>query len=289
MKVGFVAILGRPNVGKSTLLNKILDFKVSITSEKPQTTRDKIKGIYNDEDSQIVFLDTPGIHKPKQELSNNLNEASYSSIKDADLILFLTPIDEELGPGDKLIIEKIINKKPIAVMTKLDKSNPDVAKEKAQKLRALGFSEVLGTSEKIDNSIDHFIQFIKSKLPEGEPFYDREEITDQSMRFMTKEFIREAVIQRTTQEVPHSIGVMVEDFIEPGEKDHFVIRAFIFVERNSQKGIIVGKDGSMIKEIGIDARQKIESMLGHKVHLNLKVKVNKNWTDNELEIKKMGY
>lgn len=291
MKVGFVSILGRPNVGKSTLLNSILDYKVSITSSKPQTTRDQIKGIYNDEDSQIVFIDTPGIHKPQQELSNNLNEASYSSVKDADVILFLTPINDDIGVGDKMIIEKIINKNPVAVITKIDESDPEKAKEKAALLKEMGFTDVIGTSVNIQQSVNHLIDFLKGKLNDGEPFYDREEITDKSMRFITKEIIRESVIERVSHEVPHSIGVLINDFEEPqfNSQDIYKIKAFIYVERNSQKGIVVGKDGSKIKEIGIDARQKIEEILGHRVHLELKVKENKNWTDDEAKIKKMGY
>lgn len=290
MKVGFVSIVGRPNVGKSTLLNKILDYKISITSPKPQTTRDQIKGIYNDEESQIIFIDTPGIHKPQQVLSENLNEASYNSMKDADLILFLTPIDESIGPGDRMIIEKINKEKSIAVMTKLDKSNMDIANQKASALKDLGFLKVVGTSVLIDESINSFINFLKEEMPIGQPFYERDEITDKSMRFIAKEIIREATINRVNDEVPHSIGTMIEEFIEPNEKEkRYTIRAFIFVERESQKGIVVGKHGSKIKEIGIDARKQLSNILDKPVYLDLRVKVKKNWTDNENEIKKMGY
>lgn len=291
MRVGFVSIVGRPNVGKSTLLNNILDYKVSITSSKPQTTRDQIKGIYNDNDSQIIFIDTPGIHKPQQALSNNLNEASYSSLKDADIILFLTPLDEALGPGDKMIIEKVIGKpNAVAVMTKLDKSDMETANAKAKELREMGFEKVIGTSVEIRQSITELIKFLKEELPEGHAFYDADEVTDKSMRFITKELIREAAINRVSDEVPHSIGVSVEEFLEPTpEDDKYTIRAFIFVERESQKGILVGKDGKMIKNIGIEAREKLSEILEYKVYLDLRVKVNKNWTDNEHEIKKMGY
>lgn len=291
MKVGFVSIVGRPNVGKSTLLNKILDYEVSITSSKPQTTRDQIKGIYNDNDSQIIFIDTPGIHKPQQALSENLNEASYSSVKDADIILFLTPLDEPIGPGDKMIIKKII-KKPnvVAVMTKLDKSDNEAAKVKALELRELGFDKIIGTSVEIKESIKAIISFLKEELPEGHTFYDADEITDKSMRFITKEIIREAVINRVTDEIPHSIGVLVEEYLEPETPDDkYIIRAFIYVERESQKGIIVGKQGNKIKAIGTEAREKLYNILEHKIYLDLRVKVKKNWTDNIHEIKKMGY
>ena len=290
MKVGFVAIVGRPNVGKSTLLNHILDYEVSITSQKPQTTRDKIRGIYNDEDSQIIFIDTPGIHKPQQILGESLNESSYSSLKDVDLILFLSPLNEPIGPGDKLIIEKIKNKKKIAIMTKIDTSDIQQAEKKSQKLKELGFDIILGTSVKIKRSIFEIIKFLKSILPEGKPFYDIDEITDKSVRFITKEIIREATINKLREEIPHSIGVLVEEFIEPkNEKDKYVIRAIIYVERESQKGIIVGKHGSMIKQIGIDSRQKLYNILGRNIFLELRVKVKKNWTNIGSEIKKMGY
>lgn len=290
MKVGFVAILGRPNVGKSSLLNKILQYKVSITSSTPQTTRDQIKGIYNDEDSQIIFVDTPGIHKPKQKLGESLNEASYSSLKDADVVLFLQPANEAIGPGDRHIIEKLKGKNAVAIVTKLDTSNVDEVKEKAAELRELGFKDVLGVSISIDKSIDHLIDYLKENLEEGIPFYDREDLTDMSMRFIAKEIIRESAIENTKDEVPHSIGVEIDEFKEPTEEKNLTsIFATIYVERDSQKGILVGAQGSMIKKIGTSARIKLEEASGEKVFLNLKVKVNKNWTNDEKQIKKMGY
>lgn len=289
MKVGFVAILGRPNVGKSTLLNKILDYEVSITSEKPQTTRDQIKGIYNDNSSQIVFIDTPGIHKPQQVLGERLNEASYSSVKDVDLVLFLTPIDEPIGPGDKFILEKIANNKnKTAVITKIDVSDPETAKTRALELKEkYGFKDVLGTSVMMKQSIDSIIDYLKEVLPEGMPFYPQEEVTDKSMRFIAKEIIRESAINNVKHEVPHSIGVLVNEFKE--EEKLFRINADIFVERESQKGILVGSEGKMIKTIGIIAREKMEKSFGVRIVLNLKVKVKKKWTDDESQIKLMGY
>ena len=289
MKVGFVAILGRPNVGKSTLLNKILDYEVSITSEKPQTTRDQIKGIYNDNSSQIVFIDTPGIHKPQQVLGERLNEASYSSVKDADLVLFLTPIDEPIGPGDKFILEKMANvKNKTAVITKIDVSDPEVAKKRALELKEkYGFKDVLGTSVMMKQSIDSIIDYLKEVLPEGMPFYPQEEVTDKSMRFIAKEIIRESAINNVKHEVPHSIGVLVNEFKE--EENLFRIDANIFVERESQKGILVGREGKMIKTIGTIAREKMEKSFGVRIVLNLKIKVKKKWTDDESQIKLMGY
>lgn len=291
MKSGFVAIIGRPNVGKSTLLNKILDYKLSITSSTPQTTRDQIKGIYNDNDSQIVFIDTPGIHKPKQKLGNSLNESSFRSLKDADLVLFLQPINEKVGPGDKMIIERIEKvKNKVAIITKLDEGDVEIAKERAEELKTYGFKDVLGTSVNINESIKHLITFIKDNLPEGHPFYNTEDLTDLPLWFVTKEIIRESAIENTKDEVPHSLGVGIDEFKEPNEeREHFEIHSTIFVERNSQKGILIGKNGQMIKTIGTKSREKLETMLGTKVVLKLRIKVNKNWTDDEVQIKRMGY
>jgi GTP-binding protein Era len=278
MKVGFVAIIGRPNVGKSSLINKILNYKISITSKKPQTTRNQIKGIYNDNDSQIIFIDTPGIHKPKQILGKYLNYSSFLSFQDVDIILFLTPIDELIGPGDKMIIEKIKNFNKIAVITKLDKSNAKNAEKKAIKLKKLGFKIILGTSINIDNSIKEIINFLKKNLPKGKPFYETNEITDKSINFIIKELIRESIIKRVKDELPHSIAVLIEEFLEPSKKtnNYYLIKAFLYVERKSQKGILIGKNGNMIKSIGIESRKKIKNLLNHKIYLDLKVKIKKN-------------
>ena len=290
MKVGFVSILGRPNVGKSSLLNKILNYEVSITSSTPQTTRDQIKGIYNDQDSQIIFIDTPGIHKPKKSLGETLNFSSFSSIKDVDFILFLTPIDEKIGLGDKMIIEKINNYNKVALITKIDKHFPKMMLEKNVQLKKLGFKDILGVSININKSIQEVIKFLKEKLPIGEPFYEFDAITDKSLIFIVKEVIREIAIKNVRDEIPHSIGVLIEEFLEPtNDINKYIIRAFIYVERESQKAIMIGKKGNMIKNIGTKSRIKIKNILNHNVYLDLRVKVKKNWTNNEKEIKKMGY
>jgi len=276
MRVGFVTLIGRPNVGKSSLLNAILNYKVAITSDKPQTTRDQIKGIYNDEDSQIIFIDTPGIHKPKQLLGESLNDKSYSAIKDVDIALFLQPADEEIGPGDRKVIEKLGKVNRVAVISKIDRvTEPDVI-EKVKQLKDLGFTDVIATSTDIRPSINAIIEYLKEKLPEGPAMYDREQVTDRSMRFLAKEVIRESAINFTKHEIPHSIGVMIEDFDEHKITDKYYIEATIFVERDSQKGILVGKQGAMIKKIGMSARKKIAYTFNHKIHLELRVKVKKN-------------
>lgn len=286
MKSGFVSLIGRPNVGKSSLLNKVLNYKLSIVTATPQTTRDKIKGIFNDKDLQIVFLDTPGIHKPKQKLGESLNNSSYSSFEESNLIMFMQPADEKIGPGDKLIIEKLPKDKSVALVTKIDLSSPDLVKDRAEELKLLGFKEVIGVSIEMKASINHLISFIKEKLPEGEPFYNKEDISDVSLRFMAREIIRETIIENTREEVPHSVGVEITEF---KEKDITDISSTIFIERNSQKGIIIGKDGKMIKKIGTISRMKMEKAFGFRINLKLKVKVNKKWTESEELIKKMGY
>ncbi|MCK5866811.1 MAG: GTPase Era [Mycoplasmataceae bacterium] len=290
MKVGFVAIIGRPNVGKSTLLNTMLDYKVSITSKKPQTTRDQIKGIYNDSESQIIFIDTPGIHKPQQTLGESLNKSSYSSLKDADIILFLSPVDEAIGPGDKLIIEKIKDKKKVALITKLDKATETEAGIKARILKENGFDTVIGTSVSSEKSINHLINYLKDNLPEGHQFYGEDDITDKSMRFIAKEIIRESTINRLKDEIPHSIGVIVEEFKEAkDEESKNKIRAVIYVERESQKGIVIGTGGRVIKAIGKISTDKLNEQFPNKSRIELKVKVLKKWTNNAKNIKTMGY
>ena len=287
MKVGFVSIIGRPNVGKSTLLNRILDYKLSITSATPQTTRDQIKGIYNDPESQIVFIDTPGIHKPKQKFGESLNSASLRSIKDAEVVMFLNPIDEKLGPGDQFIMDKIRVQKATAVITKIDVSDQEEVNARAMELKALGFKHVVAVSVNIMESIEKLVVFLKGELPEGVPFFPTDDITDVSMRFIAKEMIRESAIENTREEVPHSLAIEITEYLE--DEDICRIHATIHVERNSQQGILIGHRGSMIKTIGMDARKKLEAILGEKVYLQLRVRVNKNWTTNPQEIIKMGY
>ncbi len=290
MKTGFVTILGRPNVGKSTLINSILDYQVAITSSTPQTTRDQIRGIYNDEDSQIVFIDTPGIHKPKQKLGESLNSTSFNAMQDVDLILFLQPINEKIGPGDKLIIEKIKNiKEKVAIITKLDlEKNPQELQKRANDLKSMGFELVLGATNEQKGAIKQIIDEIKTRLPKGPKYYEDDIITDKSISFIAKEIIRESAINVLKDELPHSIGVEILTFDE-SNPEKFNIEARIYCERESQKGIIIGNKGSMIKKIGASARKKIAYTLDNRVHLDLKVKVNKKWTEDKEKIKRMGY
>ncbi|WGI37010.1 GTPase Era [Mesomycoplasma lagogenitalium] len=291
MKVCFVSIIGRPNVGKSSLLNEILNYNLSIVTDTPQTTRDQINGIYNEDNYQIVFIDTPGIHKSKQKLGEFLNHNSYESLKNADLILFLQPANEKIAKGDLMIIDKIKSfKNKIAIITKVDlEPNMEKLTEKSQELKKLGFDLILGTStsNKLRNTVDELIDEIKKYTYESEPFYLTDDITDKSMRFLAKEIIRKNAINLLKDELPHNIAVMIDDFIE--YENHMEISCTIYVSKDSQKGILIGKNGTMIKKIGMNSRKELEQAFYSKIILNTHIKVSKNWNNDEKQIKKMGY
>lgn len=289
MKSGFVSIIGRPNVGKSTLLNILLDYKLSIISEKPQTTRNNIKGIYNDDDSQIVFIDTPGVHKAKQVFGEILNEKAYKSYDGVDLVLFVTPSNQKIGPGDQMIIErlkKMDNK--IAVISKCDiVKDKEILDEKAKYLKEQGFKSIISSSIKNPKCQEQVIEFIKEFLGEGEALYSKTDLTDMSVRFIAKEIIREAAINNVHDELPHSIAVEIDEYTKIDKIRR--IEATIYVERNSQKGILIGENASKIKLIGKIARLQIQEINDEKVHLQLVVKVEKNWTKDTRKIKQLGY
>ncbi len=289
MKVCIISILGRPNVGKSSLLNKIIKYDLAIVSNVPQTTRDQIMGVYTENDYQFVFVDTPGIHKPLNLLGESLNKEAFSSINDIDCILFLTPVNEEIKSGDKLILERIANSKnKIAVISKIDLAkSPDDISKKIKSLEEFNFQKIISVSNKNDKSIDSLIEILKEYSYEAPPFYDEDYITDKSMRFMAKEYIRESAINLLTDELPHSIAVEVQDFIE--EEDRITINAIIYVKKDSQKGILIGKGASMIKKIGTNARMKMSHQFNSKVTLNLKIKVSNKWINDKSALKKFGY
>lgn len=289
MKVCIISILGRPNVGKSSLLNKIIKYDLAIVSNVPQTTRDQIMGVYTENDYQFVFVDTPGIHKPLNLLGESLNKEAFSSINDIDCILFLTPVNEEIKSGDKLILERIANSKnKIAVISKIDLAkSPDDISKKIMSLEEFNFQKIISVSNKNDKSIDSLIEILKEYSYEAPPFYDEDYITDKSMRFMAKEYIRESAINLLTDELPHLIAVEVQDFIE--EEDRITINAIIYVKKDSQKGILIGKGASMIKKIGTNARMKMSHQFNSKVTLNLKVKVSNKWINDKSALKKFGY
>ncbi|PYF43753.1 GTPase Era [Metamycoplasma alkalescens] len=293
-KICYVGLIGRPNVGKSTLLNNILNFDLSIVTNLAQTTRDNIKGIYNDVDSQIIFIDTPGIHKAEFLLSEKLNEKSYQTIKDVDVVLFLTPANEKLGTGDKYIINKIkelTNNKLLGIITKIDLiKEKELLDEKASQLKELGLETILGTGQGYQQTYYDLIDEIKKHAYEDELIYDEDQLSDVSLRFIAKEIIRETAINNLYQEIPHSIAISIEEFKEnEGKNLPYHIEATIFVKNESQKGIVIGKNGNKIKTISMNARKRMTEIFEHRVNLFLKVKVDDNWVNNEQKIKRAGY
>lgn len=290
MRSGFVSLIGRPNVGKSTLLNSIIGKKVAITSDKPQTTRNMIQGIYNEEDTQIVFVDTPGIHKPNHKLGKYLNKQAYYSIDDVDVILFLVDASQELGAGDKYIIEKLkeANKPVILIINKIDKLTKDEILVKINEYKDLyDFSEIVPVSALKKDNVKTVVEVLKKYLPDSVMFYGEDEITNKPMHFLISEMVREKVFNLTEEEVPHSITCYVENI--DNKKSSVNINVVIVVDRDSLKRIIIGSRGSKIKEIGSLARIDIENLLGKKVYLELFVKVIKKWRDKEKYLSEFGF
>lgn len=289
-KSGFVALIGRPNVGKSTLLNYLVGQKVAIMSLQPQTTRNKISGIYTDDQEQIVFIDTPGIHKPKNKLDDFMDKSSYSALDEVDVVLFMVE-PEPAGKGDQYIAEllKKIKKSVFLVINKIDKVHPDELLSIIDSYKNLDdFAEIVPISASQGNNVSELIKTIAKYLPEGPQFYDADQLTDRPEYFIVAELIREQVLKLTHEEVPHATAVVV-DRMRDHEGGKLQVEATIYVERPGQKGIIIGKKGQMLKQIGIAARQEIEALLGEKVNLRLWVKVQKNWRSDPAFLKSIGY
>ena len=290
MKVGVVSIVGRPNAGKSTLLNSIIKEKVAITSNKPQTTRNNIQGIYNDEDSQIIFVDTPGIHKPKNKLGKYLNRESYSSLEGVDLVLFMIDSSAPFGKGDEFVLDKIKeeNINTFLILNKVDKIKKDELFNMILEYKdKYDFKEVIPISALKEKNIDELLKTIKEYLDEGEKIYPEDYYTDKSIKFLVSELIREKVLRKTREEVPHAVTVVIENFEE--KKESILINACIIVERDGIKKILVGHNGEMIKEIGIDARKDIEELVGKNVYLDLFVKTVNNWRDRDKYLVEFGF
>ena len=288
---GFVAILGRPNVGKSTFLNQVIGQKIAIMSDKAQTTRNKIQGIYTDDQAQIVFIDTPGIHKPHSRLGDFMVESALSTLNEVDAVSFMVNATQKRGRGDDFIIERLKNvKKPIdLVINKIDQIHPDKLLEIMDDYRqTLDYAEVFPISALQGNNCPELVDSLIKTLPEGPQFYPEDMVTDHPERFIAGELIREKVLQLTREEVPHSVAVVV-DRISREDDQKVQVQATIIVERNSQKGIIIGKGGKMLKNIGVKARKDIELMLGDKVYLELWVKVMPNWKDRQVDLRSLGY
>lgn len=290
-KSGFVSIIGRPNVGKSTLLNNFLGMKLAIVSPRAQTTRNRIQGIYTTETEQIIFIDTPGIHKPKNELGNVMNEFAYSALDGTDLILMLVDASSPIGDGDKYIIEQLSKVKipVILVLNKVDLVEDEVVlmNNLNSYKEAYKFAGGITLSATEGFNIDKLKDMIVDRLEVGPMYYPEDQVLDLPERFVVAEIIREKVLLKTKEEIPHSVAVTIESFKEKSKM--IEINATIIVERPSQKMIIIGKGGNMIKSIGTDARRDIVKFLNQKVYLELFVKVETNWRNNKKYLKEFGY
>lgn len=290
-KSGFVSIVGRPNVGKSTFLNQVVGQKIAIMSDKAQTTRNKIQGIYTTKEEQIIFIDTPGIHKPRHRLGDFMVDSALSSFKGVEVILFMVNATEKRGPGDNFIIDKLKESRtPVfLVINKIDEVHPDKLLAIIEDYRTtMDYAEIVPISAKEGNNVPTLLKEVTSYLPEGPQFYPEDQVTDHPEYFVISELIREKVLQLTREEVPHSVAVVVEK-IERSETDKVQVHAAIIVERSTQKGIIIGKGGKMLKDIGIRARKDIEILLGDKIYLDLWVKVQKDWRDRQTNLQDFGY
>ena len=290
-KSGFVAIVGRPNVGKSTFMNYVLGQKIAIMSDKAQTTRNKIQGVYTNKDCQIVFLDTPGIHKPKHELGNFMVESAYSALKEVDAVLFMVNAAEKRGPGDDFIIEKLKKiKTPVfLVLNKIDLISPDELLDRVESYQeTISFAGIIPISVLQGNNVQELMTTLTNHLPEGPQYYPSDQITDHPEYFVVSELIREKILHLTKEEIPHSVAVTV-DKMQKDEFDKVHVYANIIVERPTQKGIIIGKGGKLLKEIGVRARKDIEQLLGNKVYLELWVKVEKDWRKKKSHLQDFGY
>lgn len=291
-KSGFISIIGRPNVGKSTFLNRVIGQKIAIMSDKPQTTRNKVQGVLTLDDSQLIFIDTPGIHKPKHRLGDFMMKVAQNTLKEVDLVLFMVNAQEGYGRGEEFIIEKLQNvKTPVfLVINKIDLIHPDELIKLIESYNEkFNFAEIVPISALEGNNVDKLLEQIKVRMPEGPQFYPADQVTDHPERFIVSELIREKALHLTREEIPHSLAVVIEKMERQPEKEMVHVMATIIVERDSQKGIIIGKQGGMLKEIGKRARHDIENLLGTKVFLELWVKVQKDWRNKATQLRDFGF
>lgn len=297
MKTGFIGIIGRPNVGKSTLLNAILGEKIAITTDKPQTTRNTIRGIYThyaesdqDEDMQLVFIDTPGIHRPRTKLGEFMTDAAIGTFKEVDAILFIVDDKLSAGPGDKYIVDLLdqITTPKILLINKIDKLEPEVFEEIYKEYEEVGiFEDILGVSAKNNTNVDDVIKCVADFMEEGPMYFPDDMVTEHPERFIVSEIIREKILMYLQDEVPHGVAVEIEQYKE--EQNITRINAVIYCEKKSHKGMIIGKGGRKLKGIGKSAREEIEALLGSKVYLELWVKVRENWRDSDIALSNFGY
>ncbi|MVF15042.1 GTPase Era [Fructilactobacillus sanfranciscensis] len=290
-KSGFVAIVGRPNVGKSTFLNRMVGQKIAIMSDKAQTTRNKIQGVYTTKDAQIVFLDTPGIHKPENKLDEYMDASALSSLREVEAVLFMVSATETRGAGDNYIIDQLkkVDVPVYLIINKIDEINPDkllVIMDTYRK--AYDWAEVFPISALRGNNVDELIGNLIDHLPEGPQYYPDDQVTDHPERFIVQEIVREKILENTRQEIPHSVAVYVES-MKTNENGKVQIEASIIVDREGQKRIIIGKGGALLKYISIGARREIEKLLGSKVNLKLWIRVQSGWRDKDTALNNLGY
>ncbi len=288
---GFVAVVGRPNVGKSTLINHIIKQKVTIVSDKAQTTRNRILCIHTDEDSQIIFLDTPGIHKPKHKLGRFMDEAAYQSLRDIDAVLFLVSGNEKKGPGDLFVLDKIKDAgAPVFLLiNKTDvMSRQDILEKITEYSGLYDFDQIIPVSALTGDNVNAVLAELKKLLPQGPKYFPDDMVTDQPERLLVAEIVREKLFRCTRDEVPHAIAAYVEE-MKPRGNHTVYIRVTIFVERDSQKRIVIGKNGAVLKEVGEQARREIENLLGSPVFLDIWVKVKRDWRNKTSVLSELGY
>ncbi|MBY0122327.1 GTPase Era [Bacillus sp. S/N-304-OC-R1] len=291
-KSGFISIIGRPNVGKSTFLNRVIGQKIAIMSDKPQTTRNKVQGVLTTNDAQYIFIDTPGIHKPKHKLGDFMMKVAQNTLKEVDVILFMVNAVEGYGRGEEFILEKFQSiRTPIfLVINKIDQVHPDKLLNIIESYKEkYNFSEIIPISALEGNNVENLLEQIKKYIPEGPQYYPADQVTDHPERFIVSELIREKALHLTREEIPHSLAVLIDKMERRDDKDVVHVMATIVVERDSQKGIVIGKQGKMLKEIGQRARVDIENLLGSKVFLELWVKVQKDWRNKMSQLRDFGF
>jgi GTP-binding protein Era len=291
---GFACFVGRPNAGKSTLTNALIGQKIAITSSRPQTTRHAIRGILHRPDAQLVVVDTPGLHKPRTLLGSRLNDVVRETWAEVDVVGFCVPADQPVGRGDEFIVNElrsVAGRTPVlGIVTKADKARPEQIAERLTQLSELmAFADIVPCSAKSGDQVGLLADLLVEKLPEGPPLYPDGELTDEPEETLVAELVREAALEGVRDELPHSIAVTVEEMIEREDRDLLDIHATIFVERQSQKGIVIGRGGERLRRVGTDARRQIEALLGTKVFLDLHVTVAKDWQRDPRQLRKLGF
>ncbi len=288
-KSGFISIVGRPNAGKSTLINELVKHKIAIVTEKAQTTRDAIIGVLTEEEHQIIFIDTPGIHKPKHELGTRMNKSAYAHFKGVDVIYYIMDGTEKFGTGDEFVSEKLKKVKiPVFLLiNKIDEMTQMALLEKVAELSKLGFSEIIPISALEKDNLDRLLEVSLTYLEEGPMYYPKDQVSAYPEQFIYAEIIREKILKLTQEEIPHSVAVTIERIVKKDKTT--LLNAVILVDRDSQKGMVIGKKGAMLKKIGQDARMDLETVIGGPVFLETYVRVEKNWRNRTKMLNQLGY